>query len=722
MSLTKVASDGIEALAITNAHLHTAANIAHSKLADSGASAGSYGSSTAIPSITVNAKGTITSVSQTSIDTDLLADTTPQLGGNLDVNGKNINFGDSSGSSDDRLTFGANSDLQIYHSGSHSFVQDVGQGSLKLAGADVQVVNADNTAVLAQFISGGKNEFRFDGNTKLETTNTGISVTGNISVSGNVDGADVAAMNSKLAGIESGATADQTAAEIKTLLNSNQLEAAQLATNSVTRNKISDGEVISSKLDSSAVTTSKINNDAVTYAKIQNVSATNRILGRDSSGAGVIEEITPANLRAMLNVADGATNVTNNNQLTNGAGYITSASLAGVSDGGNAALLDGVDSTSFCRSDQDDTLTGIISLESNAQYPLVIDGNNNGKISLKGSNDPYIRFHEGTTEKGFIQWNDGGYMRIQNQEDGSIFDIRDSIRFSPDAGNNFYSVWHGGNDGASSGLDADLLDGVQGSSYLRSDANDTFSSVLTLSNSGRDCVNFSANSTDDNRGIAFNGRIALSADHNDGYLRINNASEFSNGVYTPLVMRADGGFQVDGNTVINGSGQLIASRLTGALPAIDGSNLTGVGGGVESGTVMLFYQANAPTGWTKQTSQNNKALRVVSGTGGGTGGSNNFTTAFNSSRGTSGGSVSNHTLTTAQMPSHRHKVDTYNEFGNSFGNWTTQGGYRQAHANGTRRPPYTSYEGSGNAHNHGFTNPSLNLNVQYVDVIIAQKD
>ena len=66
-----------------------------------------------------------------------------------------------------------------------------------------------------------------------------------------------------------------------------------------------------------------IDNDAVTYAKIQNVSATNRILGRDSSGAGVIEEITPANLRTMLNVADGATNVTNTNQLTNGAGFIT---------------------------------------------------------------------------------------------------------------------------------------------------------------------------------------------------------------------------------------------------------------------------------------------------------------------------------------------------------------------------------------------------------------
>ena len=47
--------------------------------------------------------------------------------------------------------------------------------------------------------------------------------------------------------------------------------------------------------------------DAVTYAKMQNVSATDRILGRDSASAGIIEEITPANLRTMINVEDGAT-------------------------------------------------------------------------------------------------------------------------------------------------------------------------------------------------------------------------------------------------------------------------------------------------------------------------------------------------------------------------------------------------------------------------------
>jgi len=59
-------------------------------------------------------------------------------------------------------------------------------------------------------------------------------------------------------------------------------------------------------LADNAVGTDEIADDAVTYAKIQNVSATDRILGRDSASAGVIEEITPANVRTMINVADGA--------------------------------------------------------------------------------------------------------------------------------------------------------------------------------------------------------------------------------------------------------------------------------------------------------------------------------------------------------------------------------------------------------------------------------
>ena len=569
MALTKVASDGIEDLAITNAHLHTAANIASSKLADSGASAGSYGSSTAIPSVTVNAKGLVTSISQTSIDTDLVADTSPQLGGDLDVLARKITTSisngnvavepDGSGVFEVRGAGGNDGTLQLNCSAqSHGIKLKSPAHSAAASYTFTFPVDIQNGKYLKTDASGNTS---WDSPTEEDFTTT---------------------LKNKLDGIAASAT---------NVTNNNQLtNGAGYITATLTNEQVQDiiGAMFSGNTESGITATYQDSDGTI-----------------DLSVASQTDQNFTTTLKNKLDaIAANATNVTNNNQLTNGAGYITSASLSGVSDGGNAALLDGVDSTSFARSDQDDTLGGI----------------------------------------------------------------------------------------------------------------------YQFSNTNRDCFNFSGNATDDNRGVAFNGRIALSADYNDAWLRLNNANEFSNGVFTAGILRADAGFYVGGNQVINGSGQLISSRLTGALPAIDGSNLTGVGGGVESGTKMVFYQANAPTGWTKQTSNNNKALRVVSGSGGGTGGSNNFTTAFNSSRGTSGGSVSNHTLTTAQIPSHRHKVDTYNEFGNQFGNWATQGGYRQAHAGGTRRPPYTSYEGSGNAHNHGFSNPSLNLNVQYIDVIVAQKD
>ncbi len=56
-----------------------------------------------------------------------------------------------------------------------------------------------------------------------------------------------------------------------------------------------DGQVFlrsGTTLTWSTIATAGITNSAVTYAKIQNVSATDRLLGRDTVGAGVIEELT----------------------------------------------------------------------------------------------------------------------------------------------------------------------------------------------------------------------------------------------------------------------------------------------------------------------------------------------------------------------------------------------------------------------------------------------
>jgi microcystin-dependent protein len=112
---------------------------------------------------------------------------------------------------------------------------------------------------------------------------------------------------------------------------------------------------------------------------------------------------------------------------------------------------------------------------------------------------------------------------------------------------------------------------------------------------------------------------------------------------------------------------------------------------------MLFVQTAAPTGWTKSTTHDNKALRVVSGSVT-TGGTQNFTAVLN-------GTVGATTLTTAQMPSHTHGV-VYGVFG-------TGAGVTGSLSNKTN--PNTGATGGGGSHTHS-------MDVAYVDVIIATKD
>jgi len=82
---------------------------------------------------------------------------------------------------------------------------------------------------------------------------------------------------------------------------------ARLAADAVTGAKIADDAIDSEHYTDGSIDTAHIGDDQVTYAKIQNVSATNVVLGRDSAGAGVIEEISASALRTIINVENGAT-------------------------------------------------------------------------------------------------------------------------------------------------------------------------------------------------------------------------------------------------------------------------------------------------------------------------------------------------------------------------------------------------------------------------------
>ena len=274
-------------------------------LANSGVTAGTYGSSSAIPAITVDAKGRITSATTSAIDSTSVSN-----------GGESVSV--SSGG-------------QITSSANHDF-------------------------------------------------DAGIDVTGNITVSGTVDGRDVATDGSKLDGIESGATADQTAAEIRTLVESasdsnvftdddhsklNGIAAGaevNVATNLAvstagteveitcsTGNNATIGQATSSaagvmttahhdKLDGIAsgaqvnVATDLGRSTSTTQVTITSSTGSNTTIDEASGSAAGVMSVAHHN--KLDGIASGATNVSNTNQLTNGAGFITSSSnISGTAAG-----------------------------------------------------------------------------------------------------------------------------------------------------------------------------------------------------------------------------------------------------------------------------------------------------------------------------------------------------------------------------------------------------
>ena len=97
---------------------------------------------------------------------------------------------------------------------------------------------------------------------------------------------------------------------------------------------IKGGGVSTAKIAALAVTTAKIADDAVTYAKIQNVASNNVILGNDNGAGSAVQELTPANVRTIINVEDGA----NNYVLPTASATV----LGGIKVGTNLSITSGV--------------------------------------------------------------------------------------------------------------------------------------------------------------------------------------------------------------------------------------------------------------------------------------------------------------------------------------------------------------------------------------------
>lgn len=111
------------------------------------------------------------------VNTDLVADTTPQLGGDLASNGNDINFADN-----DKAKFGTDGDLVLKHDGTNgSIVNSTGDLYLSDAGGNIYIQAKTGEQSIAAFADGAVDLYHNNAK-KLETTATGVSVTGGLSL------------------------------------------------------------------------------------------------------------------------------------------------------------------------------------------------------------------------------------------------------------------------------------------------------------------------------------------------------------------------------------------------------------------------------------------------------------------------------------------------------------------------------------------------------------
>ena len=107
--------------------------------------------------------------------------------GNLTMSGAgNIVLGDSASGTDDRITFGASTDLEIFHNGTNNHIDchTAGQELYIRPTKDVYFQDYVTDDVLLKMVKDGAVELYFDNSKKFQTTPSGVDVSGTLNVTG----------------------------------------------------------------------------------------------------------------------------------------------------------------------------------------------------------------------------------------------------------------------------------------------------------------------------------------------------------------------------------------------------------------------------------------------------------------------------------------------------------------------------------------------------------
>jgi hypothetical protein len=125
-----------------------------------------------------------------TIDGTVIGGTTPAAVTGTTITGTSfVSSGDMTFEDNDKAVFGNGSDLRIYHTGSHSTIENIGTGHLQIHSTDFRLRNSAGTESMILANADGNVQLYYDNALKLATTATGIDVTGTVTADGlTVDG------------------------------------------------------------------------------------------------------------------------------------------------------------------------------------------------------------------------------------------------------------------------------------------------------------------------------------------------------------------------------------------------------------------------------------------------------------------------------------------------------------------------------------------------------
>jgi len=170
------------ALSITNAEINASAAIAKSKLANLDIVNADINASAAIALTKLATSGTPNNTNflrgdgaWTTVVTDLVNDTTPQLGGNLASNGNNINMADN-----DEIVIGSSNDLILRHiPGSRHEILGAASAPIQVRADTISLLSENGVDDFIKMVKNGAVELYHANVKRLETDSYGI-VTGNV--------------------------------------------------------------------------------------------------------------------------------------------------------------------------------------------------------------------------------------------------------------------------------------------------------------------------------------------------------------------------------------------------------------------------------------------------------------------------------------------------------------------------------------------------------------